>query len=76
MQAVETLSSSILNILQNTTKALTTKKSVIPAGAALVKTFVKNRPFIKLLFGSSDKKNAGIPIVNIATSETCDGSMG
>ena len=70
------LTSSTPKTFPKTTKPATTIKSVRPAGIAFLNTLIRNRPLIRFLFGSSDRKNAGVPIVNIAKSETCDGSIG
>ena len=49
---------------------------MIPAGVAILKTFARKLPLIRALFGSSERINDGIPIVNILISVICDGSNG
>ena len=70
VHAVDISVSFTSNTCPNTTSAPTTNTSVIPAGSAFIKTFVRKLPCIMFLFGCNAKKNAGIPIVNILISET------
>ena len=63
-------------VLPNTTSAPTARTSVSAAGMAFRQTLVRKCPLIIFLFGSSARKNAGMPIVNILIRDTCEGSSG
>lgn len=52
------------------------KKSVSAAGQGRVRMFVIKWPAIRFLFGISESRKPGIPIVNILISEIWDGSSG
>ena len=74
--AVEISAELTPNVRPNMTSAPTASTSVSAAGSAFKNTFVRKCPLIIFLFGSSARKNAGTPIVNILISEICDGSSG
>ena len=52
------------------------KKSVSAAGMARSMTRWMKCPSMRRLLGSIARKNAGIPMLNIDTSEICDGVSG
>ena len=60
----------------NITRELTLINVVIPAGAAVLNTLVRNLPFIRLLLGSRDTTKDGMPMVNMLISVICDGVSG
>ena len=74
--AVEASAASTPKVSAKITIAPTTKKSVSPAGRALSRTFVVKCPLTLLWFGSSERKKAGTPMVNIEMSEIWDGCSG
>ena len=67
--AVEISAELTPNVRPNMTSAPTASTSVSAAGSAFKNTFVRKCPLIIFLFGSSARKNAGTPIVNILISE-------
>ena len=74
--AVEISSEPTANSWPKTTSVATIKKSVSAAGRARVRMFVIKWPAIRFLFGISESRKPGIPIVNILISEIWDGSSG
>ena len=76
VQAVERSVPLTLNSLQKMTRRLITVKSVSPAGSALYMTLFIKCPWIRFLLNSSDMTKAGMPIVNMLISDTCEGSSG
>ena len=76
MAAVEISSEPTANSWPKTTSVATIKKSVSAAGRARVRMFVIKWPAIRFLFGISESRKPGIPIVNILISEIWDGSSG
>ena len=59
-----------------TVNIATRRKSVNAAGSALIATFTRNLPFIRLLFLCIASKNPGAPIVNAPSRDNCVGYNG
>lgn len=66
----------ISNSFAKLASATMAKNEVSAAGMALKSVSLINLPCCFFSFGSSVNKNAGTPILNMETSETCDGSSG
>ena len=76
VQAVETSGSGIPLDMASAENPNTAAQSVIPAGAAVLRTLNRKLPLILSLHGASARKKPGMPMVKAATSVTCVGCMG
>ena len=76
VEAVEISVCSELNTFPNLTISPTTIVFVSPAGSAFMRILFMNFPLMRSLFGIWERKNAGIPMVNILMSEMCAGFSG
>ena len=73
---VDSCSCGIPLKLLYTVNIATRRKSVNAAGSALIATFTRNLPFIRLLFLCIASKNPGAPIVNAPSRDSCVGYNG
>ena len=74
--AVDRSSPPTPNVRLKIASAATTNTSVSHAGRDFSSTFCKNRPLITFLCGWRDRKNPGMPIVNMLIREIWEGPRG